>query len=83
MGHRMSTTADSDEEEPPQPVRPSAMPELFVPPSSGMPTVPAPWDEPPINVSVGPTPWASRHRGPYHEQNDRIMQGLADVRRCC
>jgi len=73
-----ASVIDSDEEAP-YPIRPSTMPELFVPPSSGQPAPPAPWEEPML-----PGPWPStssttRHRGPYHEQNDRILKGLADM----
>ncbi|KAG8926745.1 hypothetical protein FRC01_008430 [Tulasnella sp. 417] len=74
---------DSEEEEeeeiiePPRPVRPAEVPSFFEPPTSGRPDPPSSSeDEGPIHVFPAESSKPSKHRGPYHERSERLMDKL-------
>lgn len=65
----------------PQPVRPSDMPELFNPPTQSNydeddEADNNPWERP----LPPPAPWQRPARGPNHEQNQRLIARLGDVK---
>ncbi len=78
-----STASSDEDEERPTPIRPSDMPELFIPPMSGHPAPPTFDERLPITVHIPEEPlWHSprpRPRGPHHEQTDRILNRLSEV----
>lgn len=73
----------------PQPIRPNDLPELFSPPTQSTlmggggqdnqnPALNlSPWDHPQLPQ---PPPWTRPARGPNHEQNQRLINRLSDVR---
>ncbi|KAG9049378.1 hypothetical protein FS837_010432 [Tulasnella sp. UAMH 9824] len=77
----MESRPDSEEEEevvePPRPIRPADVPSFFQPPMSGQPEPPgSSEDEGPIHVFPARSPGPSKHRGPYHERSERLLEKL-------